>query len=65
MTKEPNYALDAYDLGRMDMNERFLRILNEGIKKTNKRRDLIGFIEKELNSLGLEIEMEGMGNEQI
>ena len=44
MTKEPNYALDAYDLGRMDMNDRFLRIVNEGIKKTNNREDLIGFI---------------------
>ena len=56
-------TLDAYDQGRIDTNERFIRILQKGILETNSRMQLINFL---MNELGLPVPVtEGTGNEQI
>jgi len=56
-------TLDAYDQGRIDTNERFLRILEDGNRQTTTKEELLAFLLKEMGSL--DAETEGTGNEQI
>ena len=55
--------LDAYDMGRMDEIERFMKALEEGYKQATTKEELFQFMIKQIGPT--ETEMEGMGNEQI
>ncbi len=55
--------LDAYNQGRIDEIERFMKALEEGYKQATTKEELFQFMTKQIGST--ETEMEGMGNEQI
>ena len=55
--------LDAYDQGRIDEIERFMKALEEGYKQATTKEELFQFMTKQIGPT--DTEMEGMGNEQI
>ena len=55
--------LDAYDQGRMDEIDRFMKSLEEGYKQATTKEELFQFMIKQMDPT--KTEMEGMGNEQI
>ena len=56
-------ALDAYDRGRTDEIERFMKALEEGYKQATTKEELFQFMIKQIGPT--DTEMEGMGYEQI
>ncbi len=55
--------LNAYDQGRIDEIERFMKALEEGYKQATTKEELFQFMIKQIGPT--DTEMEGMGNEQI
>ncbi|MGC8562130.1 MAG: hypothetical protein ACP5NO_02885 [Thermoplasmata archaeon] len=63
MNEELTDRLDAYDQGRMDMNEQFMQIVKEGCRLTRTREELIRYINEKVDLLVNETE--GRESEQI
>ncbi len=55
--------LNAYDKGRIDEIERFMKALEEGYKQATTKEELFQFMIKQIGST--ETEMEGRENECI
>ena len=55
--------LDAYDRGRIDEIERFMKALEEGYKQATTKEELFQFMIKQMDPT--KTEMEGRENEQI
>ena len=55
--------LDAYDKGRIDTNERFMKALEEGYKQATTREELFEFMTRQMDPT--KTEMEGRENESI
>ena len=55
--------LDAYDRGRIDEIERFMKALEEGYKRETTKEELFEFVIKQMDPT--KTEMEGRENECI
>ena len=55
--------LDAYDMGRMDEIDRFMKALEEGYKQATTKEELFKFMIKQMDPSNTE--MEGIENECI
>ena len=55
--------LDAYDQGRIDTNEQFVKALKEGYRQARTKEELFNYIIKQMDSSTTE--KEGTKSEQI
>lgn len=60
---EETAALDAYDQGRIDTNERFIQVLERGNRETKTKEELLSFLIREMDPL--KDVTEGKENEPI
>ena len=62
-TSSDTADLDAYDRGRIDEIERFMKALEEGYKQSTTKEELFEFVTRQMDPT--KTEMEGRENESI